>query len=488
MDQLDNYSVKLAAKFISGPLHHVITLSIMQSKFPSIWKYTKLVPLHKKLSQLKKENYRPVAILSPLSKVVEKVVFEQLYGYFDKNCLFDPTLHGYREKRSTATALLSMYEKWVAAANKGQVTGIVFADLSAAFDLVKPKLLVKKMEVYGIKEDTILWILSYLTERYQAVWIDHTFSEFLENSIGVPQGSNLGPLLFLIFFNDLPTVIKSDIECYADDSTISATGESMQEIKDILTGDCKSFSNWMGQNKFKLNVEKTNLLVVGTAARLNRIPCLEIQMDSEVLQEKPSKTECLLGIIVQEDLKWSSHIEHLCKKLKQRLSGLSKLRRIMCKSSKSMVIQGTFQSVLCYCLPLFGGCSKTELNSLQTLQNGAARIALNLPSRSNRDEMFDTLYWLTVRQLIAFHTLLTIFRIRTTGQPEYLANILLHENRRGKIIVKNSQLELYRRSFSYRGSVLWNKLPESLRNDDKEKTFKKNLSKWIRENISRFDE
>ena len=178
----------------------------------------------------------------------------------------------------------------------------------------------------------------------------------------------------------------------------------------------------------------------------------------------------------------------MCKKLKQRLSGLSKLRRIMCKSSKSMVIQGTFQSVLCYCLPLFGGCSKTELNSLQTLQNGAARIALNLPSRSNRDEMFDTLYWLTVRQLIAFHTLLTIFRIRTTGQPEYLANILLHENRRGKIIIKNSQLELYRRSFSYRGSVLWNKLPESLRNDDKEETFKKNLSKWIRENISRFDE
>ena len=96
-------------------------------------------------------------------------------------------------------------------------------------------------------------------------------SEFLENSIGVSQGSNLGSLLFLIFFNDLPTVIKSDIECYADDSTISATGEPMQEIKNILTWDCKSFSNWMGQNKSKLNVENTNLLVVGTAAKQNTL-------------------------------------------------------------------------------------------------------------------------------------------------------------------------------------------------------------------------
>ena len=153
-----------------------------------------------------------------------------------------------------------------------------------------------------------------------------------------------------------------------------------------------------------------------------------------------------------------------------------------------MVIQGVFQSVLSNCLPLFGGCSQAELNSLQILQNGAARIALNLPIRSNREKMYDTLYWLTVRQLVAFHTLLTVYRVRRTGHPEYLANLLLNENHRGKIIVKNSHLELYRRSFTYRGSLLWNKLPESLRNEEKEGAFKINLSKWIRENISRFEE
>ena len=108
------------------------------------------------------------------------------------------------------TALLSMYDKWVLAASKGQVSGVVLVDLSAAFDLVSPSLLIQKLKVYGLQEDITTWILSYLTERYQTVWIDHVFSDFLENSIGVPQGSNLGPLFFLILFIDLPTYIKEE--------------------------------------------------------------------------------------------------------------------------------------------------------------------------------------------------------------------------------------------------------------------------------------
>ena len=111
IDQLDNFAVKVAADYVAGPLHHVITLSIMQQKFPTSWKYTKIVPLHKKNSTLKKENYRPVAILSPLSKILEKVMYENIYNYFDRNKLFHPSLHGYRKDRSTMTALLSMYDK-----------------------------------------------------------------------------------------------------------------------------------------------------------------------------------------------------------------------------------------------------------------------------------------------------------------------------------------------------------------------------------------
>ena len=129
VDQLDNFAVKIAADHIAEPLHHVITLSIMQKKFPSCWKFTKIVPLHKKNSTLKRENYRPLAILSPLSKILEKVVYENIYNYFGRNKLFHPSLHGYRKGRSTMTALLSMHVRWVIAARELQVSWIVLVQL-----------------------------------------------------------------------------------------------------------------------------------------------------------------------------------------------------------------------------------------------------------------------------------------------------------------------------------------------------------------------
>ena len=150
IDELDNFSVKLAAEVIARPLHHIITLSIMQEKFPSSWKFAKVLPLHKKLSTLEMKNYRPVAILSPLSKVLEKIIYEQLYEYFTANKIFHPNLHGYRKNRSTQTALVQMYDRWVQAAAKGQVSGAVLLDLSAAFDLVSPDILLQKLEIYGL--------------------------------------------------------------------------------------------------------------------------------------------------------------------------------------------------------------------------------------------------------------------------------------------------------------------------------------------------
>ena len=488
VDQLDNHSVKLAADYIAKPLHHVINLSIMQQKFPSCWKFSKIVPLHKKKSQLKKEHYRPVAILSPLSKILEKVIYQQIYGYFSRNNLFDPSLHGYREHRSTMTALLTLYDKWVLAASRGQLTGVVLADLSAAFDLVDPSLLVKKLEIYGFKEDAITLLTSYLTGRYQAVWIDHVYSEFREHSIGVPQGSNLGPLLFLIFFNDLPTFLDEEIECFADDSTLSSSKEIPVEIERCLSQDCQSFSQWMAENKFKLNVEKTNFLLVGTSKRLQRTGKVSVRMDGTELKECENGKECLLGVYIQRDLKWAAQVDSLCGKLKVRLAGGAKLRRVMSFSAKKMVMDGVFTSVLSYCLPLFGGCNTGEIISLQTLQNRAARIVLNLPPQSNRNRMFDSLGWLTVRQLIVYYSLITIHRIRAPGQPEYLAKNLLNENHNGYIIVKNNGLQLYRNSFMFRAPIQWNRLPVGIRKEEKLKSFKINLSNWIQKNIERFDD
>ena len=147
------------------------------------------------------------------------------------------------------------------------MSGVVLVDLSAAFDLVSTAIIIEKMRIYGFEEDILTWISTYLTDRYQAVWIDHVFSSFIHNSICVPQGTNLRPLFFLIFFNDLPTFIKEDVDFYAYDSTLGATGKNIVTISERLTNDCNNLSVWMHSNSFKLNAAKTKFMAVITGTR-----------------------------------------------------------------------------------------------------------------------------------------------------------------------------------------------------------------------------
>ena len=487
IDCLDNYSVKIAAPVISVPLHHIVTLSTMQHRFPTQWKYAKVLPLHKKLDPMNKKNYRPVAILSPLSKVLEKAVYEQLYSYFSKNNIFHPNIHGYRANRSTQTALVQMYDHWVQAASQGQVSGAVLLDLSAAFDLVPSDILVRKLRVYGLDEGSLAWIESYLSDRFQAVWIDHVMSEFLPCEVGVPQGSNLGPLLFMLYVNDLASTLTCNIEQYADDSTLYATGKTSEDISTVLETNCDIVSNWMSENLLQLNADKTHILTLGTAERLAQTGSrLKVSMDGILLQEDLQHRETLLGIVIEANLKWHGQVETLLAKLKARLAGLAHVKHVLPYNEMKAVSEGLFGSVLGYCLPLFGGCDRGELQDLQVLQNKAAQLVTRSPPRSARNLMFDRLGWLTVTQLVHYHTLLAVYRIRMTGEPEYLARSLCNDNRNGHIIIKPTRLTLLQKSFKFRGACSWNDLPQSIRGLPSISSFKRAIRAWIQQKIPRF--
>ena len=482
IDELDNFSVKLAAEFIAQPVHHIITLSIMQSKFPQGWKFSKVLPLHKKLDHLERKNYRPVAILSPLSKVLEKVVYEQVYGYFSSNQLFHPNLHGYRKGRSTQTALLQMYDRWVRAASDGQLSGVVLLDLSAAFDLVDPVLLLEKLKVYGFDEETLHWVESYLTDRYQAVWIDHALSDFLSCKVGVPQGSNLGPL-----FNDLPSFLKCEADAYADDTTLTVSGNTVEEIGDKMTEKCELVSTWMMSNKLKLNADKTHLMTVGTSARLQlQESQVIVKMDGYQLEESSDKFETLLGCQIEPSLKWHLQVDALLKKLKKRMTGLQNLRNIIPFHLRKRITEGMFNSVLAYCLPVFGGCDKFEKEGLQVMQNKAARLATHSQLRTSRQEIFSQVGWMTVNQLVFYFSALSTFRIRQNKEPEYLSNIMSKDNRASRIIVPNTNLTLAKNSYCFRASTQWNTLPENIRTCQKISQFKSQVKKWILGNVPQF--
>ena len=487
LDELDNFSVKLAADHVAKPLHHIVTLSILQNRFPKSWKFSKVLPLHKKQDPLERKNYRPVSILSPLSKVLEKIVYEQIYEYFTQNFLFHPSLHGYRKNRSTQTALLQLYDRWVRAAANGQLSGLVLLDLSAAFDLVDPALLILKLKAYGIEDDMLIWIESYLTGRHQAVWIDHALSDFLPCEVGVPQGSNLGPLLFLIYFNDLPHFLSCDVEVYADDTTMTVAGDSTDEIGRKLTENCQVVSKWMAGNKLKLNADKTHLMTVGTSRRLQMQESqVVVVMDDCALEESDDKFETLLGCQIEPDLKWHKQVEELIKKLKKRLTALANLRNIIPLHLRKTITEGIFTSVLSYCLPVFGGCEKFEIEALQVMQNKAARLVTHSSFRTPRRVIFGQLGWLTVNQLIFYHSALSTYRIRQSKEPEYLSRLLNKDSRTGRIVIPNCTLTLAKKSYCFRGSTEWNKIPEDIRNIEKIGSFKVQLRKWIKHNIAQF--
>ena len=207
-------------------------------------------------------------------------------------------------------------------------------------------------------------------------------------------------------------------------------------------------------------------MTLGTQERISRQQeSILVKMNSVPLNKSESGCELLLGVTIQCNLKWSEHISNLVKKLKSRLTGLERLRLIMKKSNRKVVVQGIFESVLSYCLPLFSGCNSTDLNLLQNLQNRAARIAMNVPSRFSRSVMYNDLQWLTVRQLVVYHILLVVFRIRLTRA-----------------------LKLYRKSFVPRGGMLWNQLPHEVREAENLQCFKKSLKTWIKENVSMFED
>ena len=220
--------------------------------------------------------------------------------------------------------------------------------------------------------------------------------------------------------------------------------------------------------------------------RLNITSKVKDEMDNIVLQEDEGKSEFLLGCHIQSDLKWHKQISLLLAKLRARLVGLGKLKYICPYAVRKTIAEGIFNSVLVYCLPLYGGLDVGDLKDLQVLQNKAAQCVTLSPPRAKRSLMFDRLCWLTVNQLIYYHSIITIFKIRICKEPEYLASISVKDSRNSRIIIPNLDLTLAQKSFTVRGAVNWNQLHLNITKTDKIGPFKKLAKKWIFENVPRF--
>ena len=243
-------------------------MSLITGKIPQDLKAARVTPLYKKNSTTEAGNYRPVSILSIISKVLEKVVLQQVDGYIKDNNLLFEHQSGFRSSYSTETCLIHLMDWIKSEGDKGNYTGMVLLDLQKAFDTVNHTILLKKLKAIGLNKTSVAWFEAYLTDRTQLADVSGTLSPVEKVTCGVPQGSILGPMLFLIYVNDLPSAVKCKVLLYADDTALLVSGKSVLEIERSLASELQSVRNWLIDNKLSLHLGKTESILFGTKRKL----------------------------------------------------------------------------------------------------------------------------------------------------------------------------------------------------------------------------
>ena len=466
-DQIPTRVLKECCSELASPLCRLFSLCFAHGTFPNQWKLASVVPVHKRDSKSDPTKYRPISLLSNISKIMEAVVKDQLQGYLFENDLVSHRQYGFRPKHSTADLLATLSQKWSNTLDRGEEVRLIALDIKGAFDKVWHNGLCAKLKSKGVTGKLLAWIQSYLSNRSMKVVISGQSSNTAHINASVPQGSILGPLLFSVFIDDLTDECENELYLYADDSTLYAeirTGAESAKQTASLNRDLHCMKMWA--DKWKVTFEPSKCKAM-TISRKRNPSTLDLYFGDCKLAQKEELS--ILGVTVDSKLTWGKHISNTTARAGQKLGALRRVANKLDVKGKSTVYKAQVRSVMEYAPLCWIGASPTTLSLLDNIQRKALKIIgvdekfaqskLNIASLHHR------------RQVAAVTAL---YKMHTDSCPQDLKSMLpppyaRRRSTRGSMSMPDHALDRPKfrtkagdRTFIKRAIDLWNSLPSSI--------------------------
>ena len=485
LDDISSLFLRDGAELIMEPVGHIVNLSITTESVPDVFKHARVLPLYKKGSKVDAGNYRPVSVLSVLSKVLERAVHKQLSEYLAKRDLLYENQSGFRGSYSTDTCLAGLTDYIKGEMGKGNLVGLVLLDLQKAFDTVDHRILLDKLDSMGVS--SVSWFCSYLEGRSQCVEVDGVRSTLEKVECGVPQGSILGPLLFLVYVNDMHLSVNCRLALYADDSALVFSHSDPVVIGNSLSTELSSCREWLIDNKLSLHMGKTECILFGTGQKLARVRDFQVTCAGTAVNQVSLVK--YLGVKLDDRLKFGDHAKEVVKKCAGRIGFLYRHSQSLDFNCRKILCDSLIQPYLDYCnMSWYSSLTKELRNRLDVIQRRMVRFIYSMDRMDHVDSRdLGRLSWLSIPDRVRFFKLTMAFKIRIGTAPGYLSSNFVplntshaHNTRRSSFNYRVSrEMANSQKSFAFTTVSHWNELPPSLQSLHSLETFKSRLKQHI---------
>ena len=478
-DLVHNKLLNASSDIISEPLAKLFNRSLTEGKFPSIWKLAHVTPLFKKGDRHNCENYRPISLLSCIGKVLETCVQQHVLTFLMNNNLLSAAQSGFIPNDSTVFQLLSIYDDFCKFIDSKTTAQAIFFDVSKAFDKVWHRALIHKLFAIGIRGNLLNWFTDYLKDRRQAVVLKGSRSPYLSLSAGVPQGSVLGPLLFLVYINDIAEDIESIIKLFADDTSMYLGLENVNVRTEILNSDLDKISSWAMKWKVKFNQSKTDLMTITNKILPETQP---LTFDTVNIQESYSHKH--LGVILQSNCKWDVHIKSVISKCRTLVACLRSFKHRLSRKALAVMYKSFILPHMDYADIVWDNCTNKSAEDLENLHLDAIRTIVGAVRGTSHQKLYTESGFTSLQERRRRHKIILYYKIVNGLVPNYLVDRLPHlvssvnpYHRRKPLerTVPHCRTQLYNSSFFPSTTALWNELPDYAKKSNSLSFFKRFL-------------